>query len=345
MKLIKNIVPILIAMVCVLAFSMPTAANPGLQVSNMILVTNASPGETLTFTMAVSIGAADPKVDIGVQVSGLIQALDGTNSPADESQDTSTYSARSFVTVDKNSFQLQPGGSQDVTATIQVPKDVGAGGRYAMIHITTLPVPGAGVSILTAVDVPVVLTISGSQIVHTGKISSLAVGQLVSGQPIDILTTFQNSGNHHFKIKNEVTVSDPQGKVLDTITTPLTFSSIVPTMSMQLKTTFTNKVELVPGVYTVLSKILADNGTVLDSANSNFTVGASGIAPVTSRTATTTAKAAPTVKTTAPVPGAPMASVPPVKPSINWAIIGGILAGVIVVGLVVFFIVRRKTQK
>jgi len=34
--------------------------------------------------------------------------------------------------------------------------------------------------------------------------------------------------------------------------------------------------------------------------------------------------------------------VAPAKPGVNWAMIGGIIAGVIVVGLLIFFFVRRR---
>jgi hypothetical protein len=344
MKLTRYIIALAVA---VLLAAPPTSAmaNPGLQVSNMLLIANVSSGDVLTSTMKVSIGATDPMVEIGVQVTGLVQSIDGTNGPSDSAQDTSPYSARSFISVDKTSFQLQPGASQDVTATISVPKDVGAGGRYAIIHITTLAAPGSGVNIITAVDVPVVLTITGSQLVHTGKITSINIGQPVSGQPINILTTFQNTGNHHFKVKGEVTVSDPQGKVLDTIIMPLGFSSIVPTMSVQSKSAFIPRVTLSPGVYSVQSRVTADDGTVLDTSAGSFTVGASGIAPVTSQSTTAISKPQTSVKVpTTQTPGAPMATLPPPKPPVNWMFIGGIIAGLIVIALFVFFALKRKVQ-
>ena len=43
-----------------------------------------------------------------------------------------------------------------------------------------------------------------------------------------------------------------------------------------------------------------------------------------------------------PVPPVPVPTAPPAKPPINWPLAGGIIAAVVVVGLVVFFLVRRR---
>jgi len=51
------------------------------------------------------------------------------------------------------------------------------------------------VGIITAVDVPVYLTIQGSQLTQTGKITGVTAGTITNGQPVNITTTFQNTGN------------------------------------------------------------------------------------------------------------------------------------------------------
>ena len=98
--------------------------------------------------MAVSIGASDPATVINVQVEGMTQGSDGSLEVLAASQDTGPYTARPFISVDQNSFPLNSGASQTVTATVQVPQNVGDGQRFAMITIQTQPVPGIGVSTL-----------------------------------------------------------------------------------------------------------------------------------------------------------------------------------------------------
>jgi hypothetical protein len=190
----------------------------------------------------------------------------------DASQDTSQYSARQFVTVDKAAFHLEPGGSEEITATVRIPQDVGDGGRYAMMHIVTTAAATGGVGMAAAVDVPVYLTVNDSQLMHTGEITGVASGEITSGQPINILTDFQSTGNHHFKVKGEVTVTNDRGQTLDIITTPVTSSSILPGMVRQLEASFIPSVVLAVGTYTVGSKVMLEDGTLLAQSSATFEV-------------------------------------------------------------------------
>jgi len=263
--LFRSIIPIVL-LACLLALAAAPAL--GLSVSNAAMVGNVNPGQTYTHTMTVTIDSGDEATDVSVYVAGLQQSLDGGYQLLDASQDTSQYSARQFVTVDKAAFHLEPGGSEDVTATVRVPQDVGDGGRYAMIHIVTTPVVTGGVA--SAVDVPVYLTVNNSQLIHTGQITGVASGEITSGQPINILTSFRSTGNHHFKVKGEVTVTNDQGQNLDTMTTPVTASSILPGMVRELGVSFIPSVVLAAGTYTVGSKVMLEDGTLLDQSSTNF---------------------------------------------------------------------------
>ena len=272
--LFRSIIPIVL-LACLLALAAAPAL--GLSVSNAAMVGNVNPGQTYTHTMTVTIDSGDEATDVSVYVAGLQQSLDGGYQLLDASQDTSQYSARQFVTVDKAAFHLEPGGSEDVTATVRVPQDVGDGGRYAMIHIVTTPVVTGGVA--SAVDVPVYLTVNNSQLIHTGQITGVASGEITSGQPINILTSFRSTGNHHFKVKGEVTVTNDQGQNLDTMTTPVTASSILPGMVRELGVSFIPSVVLAAGTYTVGSKVMLEDGTLLDQSSTTFEVKASYTAP------------------------------------------------------------------
>jgi len=271
----------LVPLALVVALSLALAAAPalGLSVSNALVVGNVKPGETYTHTMTVSIASGDAAADISVDVAGVQQLPNGGYQLLDAFHDTGQYSARQFVTVDKAAFRLEPGGSEDITATVEVPQDVGDGGRYAMIHIVTQPVATAGVGMVSAVDVPVYLTVKDSQLIHTGEITGVTSGEITSGQPINILTSFRSTGNHHFKVKGEVTVTNDQGQNLDTMTTPVTASSILPGMVWELGASFIPGVVLAVGTYTVDSKVMLEDGTLLDQSSTTLEVKAPYTAP------------------------------------------------------------------
>jgi hypothetical protein len=243
------------------------------------VLANVSPGQTFSHEMKISIGSADPATNISVQVYGVQQSPEGGYILLSASQDTGPYSARPFVTVDSSSFHLEPGGSYDLAVTIQIPQDIGDGGRYAIVNIATEPVAGAGVNIGTAVNVPVYLTIQGSQLIHQGEITAFTVGEATSGQPVNISTTFQNTGNHHFKIKGDVTVKNAQGQTVGNISIPVTVSSLLPGTLKQLKAAFVPNGELAQGTYTVSSKVMMEDGTILDEASTTFTVETAYVPP------------------------------------------------------------------
>ena len=63
-----------------------------------------------------------------------------------------------------------------------------------------------------------------------------------------------------------------QGQNLGTISIPVTSSSILPDTVRQLKATFMPTGELAPGTYTISSKVMLEDGTVLDEADSTFKI-------------------------------------------------------------------------
>jgi hypothetical protein len=243
------------------------------------MVANVNPGETYTQKMTVSIDGGEAATDVSVEVAGVQQSLTGGHQLLDASQDTSEYSARQFVTIDKAVFHLEPGGSEDVTATVRIPQDVGDGGRYAMIKIVTVPVATGGIDFASAVNVPVYLTVQNSQLIHTGEITGVTSGEITSGQPINIWTDFQNTGNHHFKVKGEVTVTNDRGQTLDIITTSVTSSSILPGMVRKLEASFIASGDLATGTYTVSSKVMLEDGALLDQSSTTLEVKAPHTAP------------------------------------------------------------------
>jgi len=111
------------------------------------------------------------------------------------------YTASPFIMLDKTAVHLAPGGKEVVTATMQVPSS-GTGGRYALIHIRPKPVAtGAGASFTTAMNVPVMITLKGTQLTETGAIESVHAGDAVPGTPVGIITVFTNTGNHHIMVQ------------------------------------------------------------------------------------------------------------------------------------------------
>ena len=277
-----------------------TSSVPGITVSNAGIVNVVSPGQVITQTMNVSIGLNTPATTVTVDIDGVAQSNNGTYILLDAAQDTSPDTARPFISVNKNSFQLQPGGSQDLVATITIPQGASLGGYFAVIHISNPPVAesGSNIAISTAVNVPVYLTIKGSQLNQTGTITGITSGIITNGQPINITTTFQNTGNIYFKVEGQTSIIDDQGVTLDTIPMPLTNSSIIPSMSRDLNAIFTPSGSLSPGTYTIRSEVMSSDSILLDQSKSTFTIKAPYKPPPALGTVSLAPSGASTLKTT-----------------------------------------------
>ena len=292
--------PLLTAVAAMLSLALvvvPASANPGLRVSGAVCEADVVPGGSYIHRMTVSIRDTDPAMDIRVDVMGWGQSLQGVAQALQASEDTTSYSAREYITVEPESFHLEPGDAQEVVTAIHIPEDVGPGGRYAIIYIRSQPTGEGQVGVVSAINTLVLLTVKDSQLVREGKIIELTTSEVVSGQPVDILTTFQNTGNHHFKIKGEVTICNAQGEALDTIYITLTPSSVMPTMSRQLKSTFIPQGELPLGVYSVTSKIMVEDSTILDETQSTFEVKKPYIPPPAPASVTVTPGSPATLET------------------------------------------------
>jgi hypothetical protein len=232
---------------------------------------NVAPGQTVAFPMTLSIASTDSPADLELSVLGFGNGPDGRYLGVEPAQDTSPYTARPLITLDKPTVHIPSGGKETVTATITVPSSAGSGGRYALINIHTKPVGGGAVALVTAINVPVMITLKGTKITETGSIDSVRVGDIIQGRPLLVTTTFTNSGNHHYYgIKNDITVSDASGKTLAQAATVPLISAVVPGGKIDFVNTV--NADLTPGTYTVVSRVTGSGGSVLATKSTSFTV-------------------------------------------------------------------------
>jgi hypothetical protein len=257
-----------------LAFLTISPAMAALNIVGSKFMGDVAPGQTVTFPMTLSVASTDSAADLELSVLGFANGPDGRYQGLDPAQDTSQYTARPMITLDKTSVHIAPGGQQIITATIKVPSNTGTGGRYALINIHTKPLGGGAVALVTAINVPVMVTLKGTQITETGTIESTTAGEVVQGKPVVVTTTFVNTGNHDFYgVKNEITVTDASGKSVAQASTVPLISTIIPGGKINFVNTI--NADLNPGTYTVLSRMIHSSGTVLATKSTAFTTSSS----------------------------------------------------------------------
>ena len=277
----------LIILGCIIIFMMSPLPVTAIKVGGSVYVGSIAPGSTAVHTMNVSTSENDRPMDLVVDVLGLGQAPQQSNVGLAPEKDTSPYSARTFITVSPQTFHLEPGASQEVTATITVPQNVGEGGRYAMITIHNTPAGSGSTVIITAISVPIAITLAGTATMMTGTITNVAVADVIPGQPIKITTTLKNTGNYFYKVKTNVSITDSAGKIVAEGGS-VSSRSIIPPFTQNYDVNLAAPLPV--GTYTIASTVSREDGTILDTKAIPFEIKSPYIAPLDEVTATLSPK-------------------------------------------------------
>ncbi len=252
-----------LAILSLLALSLFLAPCSGVKVSGAIFEDDVLPGQETGHEIVVSLEKDAFPLNINAEVYGYSMNENGSNIQIGPKEDTGPYSAREYLTVTPNEFEIQPGESKKFLVVADIPADAGSGGRYALVILKTLnPVEGnKNVRILTAIQVPVLLRISGSEIVKSGVISDLKASK--SGDDAMVNLRFENTGNYHFKPMVNLALRTQEGETVGS-TSQQSGSALLPDGKWFFSVPIDNESELTPGTYTIEASVTDERGTILD---------------------------------------------------------------------------------
>jgi len=262
-----------IILVCT-ALAIIAAPALALKVEGARIALDVEPGKTYTSPIGISIGENEAGGAYAIDVMGFGQSVqDGSYTALEAAADTSPYSARPFITIDKPTVVLQPGERAAVTATINIPSGTRDGGRYAIILIhPAASASGAPASFATAVAIPVLLTVKRGTITEAGQISAVEPPVAEVGKPFAVVTTFRNSGNYHYYgAVHNVTITDTQGKVVASVKSEPFVRAIVPGQSVIFTVSVASG--LPQGSYQVTTRVEKQDGKVLAEKKATLQAG------------------------------------------------------------------------
>ena len=267
---------------CLIILSLVIVPTAAVKVEGAKIMLDVKPNTNYIFPMAISTKTDDAVSDYAVEVYGFGQSTEGGSyTPLTAAEDTGANSARTFTTMDSPVIHLEPGQRTAFNATIRVPANVGDGGRYAIIHVhPASATTGQATGFATAIIVPVMLTVEGSNLIETGEITGVEVGEIVEAKPITVSTTLKNTGNHHYySVINQVTITDSLGKTIASAKTDPFSRAVIPGQSVRFDAPVSTPLSV--GTYTVKSEMMLESGTVLDSSSTSVTVKKAYIPPFT----------------------------------------------------------------
>ena len=265
----------LFALALFLAGAALAAPASALRVEGARIALDVEPGKTCTAPIGISLGADEPGGVLAVDVLGFGQSsTDGSYVGLPAASDTSPYTARPFITVDRPTVPLKPSERGDVTATIVVPADAREGGRYAIILIhpaVSTSTPPA--SFATAVAIPVFLTVKGATVTDAVTIEDLGPATADPGQPFQVTAILRNSGNRHvYRVAQNVTITDAAGATVASARTAPLERALVP--GNTVRSMIVVNQSLAAGAYHLTSRSETEDGSPLGEKTVTLQVGA-----------------------------------------------------------------------
>ncbi len=238
------------------------APASAITVQGIAFVAEVSPGERIAYNMTATSNA-NVTEEVHAHVYGMTHDEHGERVGI-EPDVMHPYSAAPFLKVTPEVAVVEPGASQLFVLEGVVPEDVGDGGRYAFVSIHASVDEGDMVGFAPEVQIPVFLTIKGSEIIETGEIRDLSISE---GDDGGLLATFRfnNTGNYHYKTDGKVVLKDGEGNVVDEVSHSSGSSSLLPTEGRTCVFELAEEVDLAPGTYTVEAIVSKRDGTVLDA--------------------------------------------------------------------------------
>ncbi len=130
-----------------------------------------------------------------------------------------------FLFVEQRSFVLAHGERAKIPVTIYVPTYINAGGMYATVNISSLPLEGSeqserssGAAVIPQVSVLLFVT-TGNDVVAKGRLldfkADLGSFSQVRFNPPQFRIVFENTGEKHINPYGILTITDHQGTVIN----------------------------------------------------------------------------------------------------------------------------------
>jgi hypothetical protein len=254
----------LITLLSILISITPVMAS--MTLTGVKFMENAAPNTTVTFPMTLSLSPNDTATTYQITVFGFNNTPEGNYIGINPPLDTSVYSARPFLTLDADNVTVKPGESKTVTATLKVP-ETATGGLYALINIHPRSSDiTSGTSVVTAMNVPVMITITNTSQVKNGRIDKIETD--THG---NFTTYITNTGNiHYYGISNTISIVNESGAQVAQSTSESLITAVVPGGSVKISQHMT--LNLPSGTYKANAYMIDSNKTVIATGTVPFAI-------------------------------------------------------------------------
>lgn len=196
----------------------PVAYAKTLRISAPKVELELSPGET--YSGEISLENPDPdETIISMYIEDWVYSAGGTGEKKFSPASTTPLSASKWINFTEPGAPLKPYGKALARYTVTVPQDA-KGGYYSVLFFETKLGPsnsqgeeGMSVQVAGRIGSLFFIHIKGS-IDRAGDIQKVTIQPPLGNQPMEIETTFQNTGNVDITVAGNFLVMSSEGKVL-----------------------------------------------------------------------------------------------------------------------------------
>jgi len=244
----------------------------GLTIHGAIIRDDVNPEEHVSYVINISIEENDQPSDFKAELLDFKQDLEGSIIIPHEGEDINPYSAAPFLSVSPTNMHIDPGGFQNIIVEGDIPADVGPGGRYAIVLVSGVDSEEeSSVGSIAGAMIPILLTISNSELIQTCEIKEVGIDNYMAGGPLTVNLTAENTGNYHYKAKGMAELKDQEGNVIAKGESEVG-GSIMPLYLRMYKIQIEPESELESGTYTLNAWVELEDGTVLASNESQVEI-------------------------------------------------------------------------
>lgn len=266
----KRTVLALVALVAAaLLGGVPVAAfaSTGLTIQPIKVSQTLSPGANVSGAIALT-NASDGDVEVEVKIEDFIPTA-GEATFQFVGRTEGVTSVRDWVEIDgPTKFAFKKGETKNVAYTIRAPKDAQPGSHFGVLFFkaTNAADVDAQIKVGTQVGVLVFVTIPGDYR-QEGSIRDLAVPGFVTGGPIEMELSFENTGTVYFEPKGEIKVTNMFGNQVGSV--PIEGYAVLPTGLRTMNFNWAVSGPMI-GRYVATATVLDPEGKVVSEKSSVF---------------------------------------------------------------------------
>jgi hypothetical protein len=200
----------------VLSFFSSHAEAATLRINTPKIILELSPGETYSGEI-IAENPTEDEVKIRLYLEDWIYKSDGTGEKDFFPAGTQPLSASRWITFSPAEDVMKPFGRTTIRYTINVPKEGISGGHYSVLFIETIlgsTENEEGVNVLVAGRIGALFLLETKGLTNRqGEVTSAKIKPGTGNQPLQIVTTFKNTGDIDVLLSGKFLLMDAEGKI------------------------------------------------------------------------------------------------------------------------------------